>query len=93
MNPNHRAIYFDRAPTGPAREPWLDWCRRHGIDPREALVNVGTWTFVCDDAARTISYQRAVLVGFGDYEWVTVQLEAPALPFPTESTSSSTTEE
>jgi hypothetical protein len=76
----------------PVREAWLTWLRRHGLDPMEVCVGPGE--IIADDHARSITYLSFVLDEKGGYrldpkdrnralrERRTVQLEAPALPFP-----------
>jgi hypothetical protein len=64
----------------PAREgsPWLEWVRRHGIDPNDVMLD----SIECDDGRRTVAYLHRQISGRGLSEWRVIQLEAPALAFP-----------
>jgi hypothetical protein len=73
------------------RRPWITWLRRFGIDPEDVLLD--PFFLVAEDDNRTIRYLGAVrqpngtpLMRDGRIERcvVTVQLEAPAPPFPGE---------
>jgi hypothetical protein len=64
-----------------AGSPWLQWVRRHGIDPDEVMLD----SIECDDERRTVTYMHRSRTrgGRGPFgQWRVMQLEAPALPFP-----------
>lgn len=70
-----RLVLLD-SPARPG-SPWLEWVKRHGIDPHRVLVP--GW-IRCSDVARTVTYTTK-----SDTERVAIvetQLEAPAMPFP-----------
>jgi len=75
----------------PDGEAWATWFERMGLNPNEVPL---TASIFCDDDARTITYPvvaydergqaKIDADGFLISEDVTIQLEAPALPFPRE---------
>jgi len=72
-------IYQGLPDMGPERrEAWTTWLDRHGLDPMDVVL--GT-EIHCDDETRRVyytSFDRKMRVRRESY----VQLEAPALPFP-----------
>jgi hypothetical protein len=76
--------------SGEQDRAWRTWLMRHGLPEAERICAGGP--IVCDDDERTVSTWVWVLdddghrIAVGDTEvmreWVTVQLEAPALPLP-----------
>jgi hypothetical protein len=76
------------------RRTWITWLRRFGIDPDDVLLD--PFFLVAEDDHRTIRYLGAVRNEDGtpllrgtqiERCVVTVQLEAPAPPFPGEGHS------
>jgi hypothetical protein len=67
------------------RAVWTTWLTRHGLDPNEVLL--GT-EIRCDDEERRVYYTSLdrEAIQRGERDVITmdryVQLEAPALPFP-----------
>jgi hypothetical protein len=71
---------------------WRIWLAQHGLPDSDRIVHNGP--IVCDDDARTAAARCFVKNDHGHSildrehpnelltEWVVVQLEAPALPFP-----------
>jgi len=73
-------------------EAWRLWFERMGLPANEVPLSA---SILCDDDARTITYPQVAYDENGRYrmaddgetilsEDVTIQLEAPALPFPRE---------
>lgn len=89
-----RQVCFDcPAPGSPAREEWLTWCNRHGLDPMTIPV---PQTAYVDDDQRTITLEvvnRALLRAGVERpaSRITVQLESKALPFPASGYETRTT--
>ena len=73
------ALIYQSLPAMPKKlgAAWSAWFERMGIDPNEVPLSA---SIVCDDEARTVTYPR--VTGWDESENVTIQLEAPALPFP-----------
>lgn len=81
-----------RPDTRPAWEAINDWCRKHGIDPRDVPLSCTITRLVeerqiCVPLIERDDRGRARLDERGDrfvIKTVLVQLEAPPLPFPAE---------
>lgn len=89
-------IRYEHLPDNP-RHPdihaWRTWVERHGLDPKRILLAT---PITANDATRTVTayylrldHGHVVHQGDGNFaiDRVTVQLEAPALPFPQPSTN------
>jgi hypothetical protein len=80
VSSNRRVAYFQgwNYSHPQLRAAWETWLQRHGFD-----LSVGPEMFVlwCDDGDYRVVVERAISNGTTE-PIATVQLEAPALPFP-----------
>jgi hypothetical protein len=91
MEDNRRVARCAARLFGEDRRTWIDWLRRLGIDPNDAMLE--PLFLVADDDARTLRYLGIFRDGEGTPQMrgaeihrciVTIQLEGRVPPFPGE---------